>query len=70
MPGFADSAVAAVIELSLDHEEIYDNSVLVAPELKNWASASPLVSRKQYIHGDIVHDLSITPLSDSSYRGV
>jgi len=68
VPGFADSAVAAVIELSLDHEKMYGNSVLLAPELKNWASASPLVSRKQYVHGDIVHDLSITPLGKSSYR--
>ena len=68
VPAFADSAVAAVIELALDHGELYDNSVIVAPQLRDWASAGPLVSRKQYVHGDTIHDLSVMALGDSRYQ--
>jgi geranyl-CoA carboxylase alpha subunit len=68
VPGFTDSAVAAVLELALQHQDIYDSSVMVAPQLRDWTSASPLVSRKQYIHGEVVHDLSVTPLGDSRYQ--
>jgi geranyl-CoA carboxylase alpha subunit len=68
VPGFTDSAVAAVIELALDHDQAYDKSVIVAPQLQDWASASPLVSRKQYVHGELVHDLCVTPLGDSRYQ--
>ena len=68
VPGFADSAVAAVLELALQHSGLYHSSVLVAPQLRDWASASPLVSRKQYDHGEVVHDLSVTPLGDSRYQ--
>jgi len=68
LPGFADSAVAAVIELSLDHQGLYAESVLVAPQLKDWSSASPLVSRKRYQHGDLDHDLAVMALGDSRYQ--
>ena len=67
-PTFTDSAVAAIVELALEHRELYDSSVLVAAELRDWANASPLVSRKQYVHGEQVHDLSVTPLSQGRYR--
>jgi geranyl-CoA carboxylase alpha subunit len=67
-PGFSDSAVAAVIELALQHADLYRSSVLVAPQLRDWASASPLISRKQYRHGETVHDLSVMPLGNSRYR--
>jgi geranyl-CoA carboxylase alpha subunit len=67
-PAFADSAVAAVLELALQHRELYHSSVIVAPELRDWASATPLVSRKQYQHGEQVHDLSVTPLGKARYR--
>lgn len=67
MPDFADSAVAAVLELALDHEAVYQASVLVAPQLRDWASASPLIARKQYLHGDITHDLSVMSLGDARY---
>jgi geranyl-CoA carboxylase alpha subunit len=66
-PAFTDSAVAAVLELALQHRELYDNSVIVASELRDWASASPLVSRKQYIHGEQVHDLSVIPQGNARY---
>ncbi len=36
--------------------------------MRDWASASPLVSRKQYSHGDHVHDLAVTPFVQSRYR--
>ena len=68
VPGFADSAVAAVIDLALDHQGVYGRSVIVAPQLRDWASASPLVSRKQYVHGELSHDLCVTPLGDSRYQ--
>ncbi|MEP5765943.1 MAG: acetyl-CoA carboxylase biotin carboxylase subunit [Halieaceae bacterium] len=68
IPRFADSAVAAVIELALDHQQVYDKSVIVAPQLRDWASASPLISRKQYHHGETVHDLCVTPLGNSRYQ--
>ena len=66
-PTFADNAVAAVLDMRLQHLDLYDSSVLVARQLRDWASASPLVSRKQYSHGEEVHDLSVTPLGDSRY---
>ena len=68
VPGFADSAVAAVLELELQHQELYASSVNVAPQLRDWASASPLVSRKQYRHGELVHDLCVSPLGHARYR--
>ncbi len=68
IPGFADSAVAAVLELALEHQALSDTSVTVSRELRDWASASPLVSRKRYVHGEQVHDLSITPLGGDRYR--
>ena len=67
-PGFADSAVAAVLELALQYTELFASSVLVSPQLRDWASASPLISRKQYVHGEQIHDLSVSPLGDSRYR--
>ena len=67
-PTFTDSGVAAVLELTLQHQTLHDNSILVAPQLRDWASASPLVSRKLYIHGEQVHDLSVTPLGNARYR--
>jgi geranyl-CoA carboxylase alpha subunit len=68
VPNFTDSAVAAVLELALDHQAMYANSLLVAPQLRDWASASPLVSRKQYQHGGVTHDLSVSPLGDARYQ--
>ena len=67
-PGFTDSAVAAVLDLALEHRELFDGSVIVAPQLRDWASASPLVSRRQYRHDDVVHDLAVTPLGNARYR--
>lgn len=67
-PPFTDSAVAAVLELALQHEAIYHNAVIVAPQLRDWASASPLLSRKKYTHGEAVHDLSVMPLGNFRYK--
>ena len=67
-PAFADSAVAAVLELALEHEVLYRGSVLVAPELRDWSSASALISRKRYQHGDLVHDLAVMALGGGSYQ--
>tara|TARA_R110001599_G_scaffold353884_2_gene602406 strand:+ start:97328 stop:99325 length:1998 start_codon:yes stop_codon:yes gene_type:complete len=67
-PGFVDSAVAAVIELSLDHQAVYNSSVLVAEQLRDWSNASPLISRKRYQHGEVLHDLAVTPLDSGRYQ--
>lgn len=67
-PGFVDSAVAAVIELSLDHQAVYNSSVLVAEQLRDWSNASPLISRKRYQHGEVLHDLAVTPLGSGRYQ--
>ncbi len=68
-PDFKESAVAAVLELALEHEELHDRAVIVAPQLRNWASASPLVSRKKYAYGEeSTHDLNVTPLGDTQYK--
>jgi geranyl-CoA carboxylase alpha subunit len=68
VPGFADSAVAAVLELALEHRALYRTSVLVAPELRDWSSAGALVSRKRYQHGELVHDLAVMALGGGSYQ--
>lgn len=67
-PSFADSAVAAVIELAMEYKKLFDQSVLVSASLKNWASASAIISRKQYQFADLIRDLGITPLGLADYR--
>jgi len=67
-PSFADSAVAAVIELAMEHKKLFDRSVLVSASLKNWASASAIISRKQYQFSDLTRDLGITPKGLEAYR--
>ena len=67
-PSFADSAVAAVIELAMEHKKLFDRSVLVSASLKNWASASAIISRKQYQFADMTRDLGITPEGLETYR--
>jgi len=68
VPALADSAVAAVLELTLEHAALHAQSVIVAPQLRDWSSADPLCSRKRYAHGDCVHDLAISPQGASRYR--
>jgi geranyl-CoA carboxylase alpha subunit len=63
----ADSAAAAVVDLALDHRTCAEKSLLVAPALRDWSNASPLVSRKQYAHGEALHDLSVSPLGNQRY---
>lgn len=67
-PLFSDAAVAAVLDLARDYEEAFARSVIVAPRLKNWSSASALVSRKHYAFGDTSHDLTIVSLGGERYR--
>jgi geranyl-CoA carboxylase alpha subunit len=65
LPCFADSAVAAVIELALEHGRHHNHSLLVSANLRNWTSGSAMVSRKQYQFGELTHDLSISPVANS-----
>ncbi|MCB1842709.1 MAG: 3-methylcrotonyl-CoA carboxylase, partial [Halioglobus sp.] len=68
VPGFRENAAAAVIELALEHTALMARSVIVSPELRDWASASALVSRKRYAHGDALYDLSVIALRAGEYR--
>lgn len=68
IPSFADSAVAAVLELSLEYAQAQCNSVIVAPNLKNWSSASRLVSPKHYSFDEVEYSLSVTPLAGERYK--
>ena len=63
---FADSAVAATLELWIENKAHLQRSLLVSCELKNWTIASAIVSRKQYQFGDLIHDLSISPVNSSA----
>ena len=67
-PGFADSAVAAVIELALEHEALHSDSVLVARQLRDWSSAGALISRKRYQHAELLHDLAVMALGGNRYQ--
>jgi geranyl-CoA carboxylase alpha subunit len=67
LPRFADAAVAAVLELRLEHNRLFQRALGVSENLKDWASASPLVSRKQYQFDDLVHDFSVSPQGNGSY---
>ncbi|MDC0088445.1 ATP-grasp domain-containing protein [Porticoccaceae bacterium] len=67
LPQFADAAVAAVLELRLEHNRLFERALGVSDNLKDWSSASPLVSRKQYQFDELIHDLSVSPQSGGSY---
>ncbi|GAB5450840.1 MAG: geranyl-CoA carboxylase subunit apha [Halioglobus sp.] len=67
-PTFADCALAAVLETILEHDALLAGSVIVSPELRDWSSATTLLTRKHYLHADTVFDLSVTPLGAGSYR--
>ena len=67
-PDFTDNAIAAALEVALQYQALQSSSVIVSTELRNWSSASPLVSRKQYAHGDSCYDLSTMSLGGDRYR--
>ena len=62
---FADSAVAATLELCLENKGHFQKSLLVSSQLQNWTIASAIVSRKQYQFEETIHDLSISPVNSS-----
>lgn len=68
IPSFADSSVAAVLEFSQDFERSHRSSVMVSSNLKNWSSASPLVSPKKYSFGESEYSLSVTPIAGECYK--
>ncbi len=68
MPTLEHSSAAAVLESYLQHAQLHAKSVIVSDELRDWSSASPLVMRKRYAHGDTLHDLSVVPQGGSCYR--
>ena len=67
LPEFADAAVAAVLELRLEHNLLFQRALGVSHNLKDWASASCLVSRKQYQFDELIYDLAISPEGKDSY---
>jgi geranyl-CoA carboxylase alpha subunit len=68
LPAFADAAVAAVLELRLEHNQLFQRALGVSHNLKDWTSASCLVSRKQYQFDELIYDLAISPEGKDSYR--
>lgn len=67
-PTFEHNATAAVIELAIEHQHLFQDSVIVAPQLRDWSSAGTLVSRKRYEQGDTLYDLVVTPIGKNHYR--
>ena len=67
LPEFAGAAVAAVLELRLEHNQLFQRALGVSHNLKDWASASRLVSRKQYQFDELIYDLAISPSGKDSY---
>ena len=68
LPAFSDAAVAAVLELRLEHNRLFQRALGVSHNLRDWASASCLVSRKQYQFDELIYDLAISPEGKDSYR--
>jgi len=68
IPSFSDSAVAAVLEINMEYLKAQENSVIVASKLKNWSSASALLTPKRYSFDEVSYSLSITPLGGEQYR--
>ena len=68
LPEFADAAVAAVLELRLEHNQLFQRALGVSHNLRDWTSASCLVSRKQYQFDELIYDLAISPEGKDSYR--
>ncbi|MDA9095944.1 acetyl-CoA carboxylase biotin carboxylase subunit [Porticoccaceae bacterium] len=66
-PSFSDTAVAAVLEVSAQYQHAQSGSVFVAPNLRNWSSASPLLSRKHYIFGETEYPLVVSPQNANRY---
>jgi geranyl-CoA carboxylase alpha subunit len=60
--------VAAVLALQLEHRGLFQRALGVSEKLKNWTSASPLMSRKQYQFDDLIYDLCISPEGKEGYR--
>ena len=67
VPEFADAAVAAVLALRLEHNQLFQRALGVSDNLKDWTSANPLVSRKQYQFDELIYDLAISPKGNDSY---
>ncbi len=68
IPEFVDAAVAAVLELRLEHNQLFQRALGVSHNLRDWTSASCLVSRKKYQFDELSYDLAISPEGSDSYR--
>ena len=60
VPDFSFSAIAAVVSQYFDWQDSYNRSLLVSSNLKDWSSASSLVSRKHFRFGESVDSESET----------
>jgi len=67
VPSFVDAAVAAVLDLVGEHQRLFSRALLVSEKLRDWSSASPLISRKQYQFAETVYDLAVSPLTQGNY---
>ena len=68
LPGFADSAVAAVIELALQHADIYSSSVHGGATAARLGQRQPAGIAQAVYARRTVHDLSVMPLGDARYQ--
>ena len=60
IPDFDFCAVAAIIAQHLEYQRLHARSLLVSANLKNWSSASALVSRRCYVFEDSATDFDMT----------
>ncbi len=67
-PSFEDAAIAAVLQYTLESEAVYANSLTVSPELIDWSSTNPLVTRYQYTFGETDFEITVSPDGNGGYR--
>ena len=67
LPDPTQAAIAAVMQLVLERQRAFDNSLNVSPALMDWASGGPLTTRYVYAAGEDDIDLTVTPLRQGKY---
>ncbi len=66
-PSLEETAMAAVLQYTLESEAAYANSLIVSPELIDWSTTNPLVTRFQYSFGEMEFDVTVSPTRDGGY---
>ena len=66
-PSLEETAMAAVLQYTLESEAAYANSLIVSPELIDWSTTNPLITRFQYSFGETEFDVTVSPTRDGGY---